>query len=53
MQLGGAVIIDVSGVVRYFFAGKKAGEHPDVDQLLKVGDINDTTQGIHLYPEKH
>ncbi len=36
LQLGGAVIIDVSGTVRYFFAGKKAGDHPDIDQLLKA-----------------
>jgi len=34
LQLGGAVVIDASGAVRYFFAGKKAGDHPDVEQLL-------------------
>lgn len=34
-QLGGAVVIDASGAVRYFFAGKKAGDHPDVDALLR------------------
>lgn len=39
LQLGGAVVIDISGTVRYFFAGNKAGDHPDVDQLLKAVEI--------------
>ena len=34
MQLGGAVLINTSGAVIYFFAGKKAGDHPNVDDLL-------------------
>jgi len=34
LQLGGAVVVDASGSVQYFFAGKKAGDHPDVDALL-------------------
>lgn len=36
MQLGGAVVIDASGVVRYFFAGKKAGDHPHIDDLIRA-----------------
>lgn len=40
LQLGGAVVIDISGAVRFFFAGKKAGEHPDIDQLLKAVEKN-------------
>ncbi len=36
LQLGGAVIVDVSGDILYFFAGTKAGDHPSVDDLLKV-----------------
>ena len=38
MQLGGAVVIDPSGAVRYFFAGKKAGDHPDMGDLIRVVD---------------
>ena len=38
LQLGGAVIVDVSGAVLYFFAGKKAGDHPRVDELLAASD---------------
>lgn len=34
LQLGGAVAIDTSDTVCYFFAGKKAGDHPDVADLL-------------------
>lgn len=34
LQLGGAVVIDTSGAVCYLFAGKKAGDHPEVDALL-------------------
>ncbi|MBA3011490.1 MAG: hypothetical protein FP812_14820 [Desulfobacula sp.] len=36
LQLGGAVVIDDSGAVRYYFSGSKAGDHPDVEQLLKA-----------------
>ncbi len=38
MQLGGAVVIDPSGAVRYYFAGKKAGDHPSVDDLIRAVD---------------
>ena len=38
LQLGGAIVVDSSGTVRYFFAGRKAGDHPDVDDLLKALD---------------
>jgi peroxiredoxin len=38
LQLGGAIVIDASGAVRYFFAGKKAGDHPDIDTLLMALD---------------
>lgn len=34
LQLGGAVVIDDSGAVCYFFSSSKAGDHPDVEQLL-------------------
>ena len=34
LQLGGAIVIDISGEVRYFFAESKAGDHPNVDELL-------------------
>ena len=35
LQLGGAIVVDASGSVRYFFAGKKAGDHPKIDALLR------------------
>jgi len=38
LQLGGAVVIDPAGAVRYFFAGKKAGDHPPVDDLIQALD---------------
>jgi len=34
LQLGGAIIVDTSGTVRYFFSSEKAGNHPKVDDLL-------------------
>ncbi len=34
LQLGGALVIDVSGVIRYFFAGSRPDDHPDIDHLL-------------------
>jgi len=34
LQLGGAVVVNTAGTVIYFFAGKKAGDHPKVDDLL-------------------
>ena len=37
-QLGGAIVIDASGTVRYFFAENKAGDHPDFDALLMALD---------------
>ena len=36
LQLGGAVVIDVSGVVRYFFSSRTAGDHPHIDDLIKA-----------------
>ena len=36
MQLGGAIVIDVSGSVRYFFSGRKAGDHPEIKDLLSA-----------------
>ena len=35
-QLGGAIVVDTSGTVRYFFSSEKAGDHPTVDDLLRV-----------------
>lgn len=35
-QLGGAVVIDTSGTLRYYFAGKKAGDHPAADDLIRA-----------------
>jgi len=37
-QLGGAIVVDTSGAVRYFFSSKKAGDHPKVDDLLPALD---------------
>lgn len=34
LPLDGAVVIDISGAVSYFFAGKKAGHQLDFDALL-------------------
>ncbi len=39
LQLGGAVVIDFKGMVRYFFAGSKAGDHPKIDDLIQA--VND------------
>ena len=36
LQLGGAVIIDTKCSIRYYFASRKAGEHPDIDDLIRV-----------------
>lgn len=36
LQLGGAVVIDPSGEMRYLFAESKAGDHPNVDELLRA-----------------
>ena len=39
LQLGGAVIIDTTGSIRYYFASRKAGEHPDINNLIRaIGD---------------
>lgn len=38
LQLGGAVVIDPSSSVRFFFAGKKAGHHPAINDLLSALD---------------
>ncbi|QBH13278.1 hypothetical protein DO021_22190 [Desulfobacter hydrogenophilus] len=34
LQLGGVIVVDTSGTVRYFFSSEKAGDHPKVDDLL-------------------
>ena len=36
LQLGGAIAVDSSGAVRYFFAGSKAGDHPEIDEMLRA-----------------
>lgn len=38
LQMGGALVIDVSGAIRYFFAGKKAGDHPKIIELISAVD---------------
>jgi peroxiredoxin len=38
MQLGGAVIIDPIGSIRYYFASRKAGDHPNIDDLIRAVD---------------
>lgn len=38
MQLGGAVIIDPTGSIRYYFASRKAGDHPNIDDLIRAVD---------------
>ena len=39
LQLGGAIIIDTAGSILYYFASRKAGEHPDVADLIRsIGD---------------
>jgi len=39
LQLGGAVVVDAGGIIRYFFKSKKAGDHPDIRELIEaVGD---------------
>lgn len=38
LQLGGAVVIDPSGSVRYFYAAPKAGDHPEIDELIQALD---------------
>lgn len=39
LQLGGAVIIDSAASIRYYFAGRRAGDHPDIDALIRgIGD---------------
>ncbi len=35
LQLGGAIVIDPSQTVRYFFTSQKAGDHPTADELLE------------------
>jgi len=34
LQLGGAIVIDTSENIQYFYAGKKAGDHPKINDLL-------------------
>ncbi|MBT8356149.1 MAG: AhpC/TSA family protein [Deltaproteobacteria bacterium] len=38
MQLGGAVVIDPTGSIRYYFASRKAGDHPGIDDLIRAVD---------------
>lgn len=38
MQIGGAVLIDASSTIRYFFSGRKAGDHPKIDELVSAVD---------------
>jgi hypothetical protein len=38
LQLGGAIVIDVSGAVRYYYASAKAGDHPAVEDLIQAVD---------------
>ncbi len=38
LQLGGAVVIDPLDTLRYYFASKKAGDHPAVEDLLEAVD---------------
>ena len=38
LQLGGAIIVDPSYTVDYFFASKKAGDHPAVEDLIAAVD---------------
>ena len=37
LQLGGAIIVE-SHTVRYFYASKKAGDHPEVEDLIAAVD---------------
>ena len=41
LQLGGAVIVDPSNTIRYYFASKKAGDHPAVNDLLDAVNHRD------------
>jgi len=34
LQLGGAVVIDTEKTIRFYFASNKAGDHPDVADLV-------------------
>ncbi len=36
MQLGGAVVIEPSKNIKYFFQSSVAGDHPPVEALLKA-----------------
>jgi hypothetical protein len=36
MQLGGAVAINIKGVIHYHYKEKVAGDHPPLNQLLKA-----------------
>ena len=38
MQLGGAVAINPSNEVLFFYASSKAGDHPDIDHLIEALD---------------
>jgi peroxiredoxin len=34
LQLGGAIIVNQDGTIRYFYRSKEAGDHPAVDDML-------------------
>jgi peroxiredoxin len=36
LQLGGAIVIDASGAIHYYFASANAGDHPAVDELIRA-----------------
>lgn len=36
LQLGGAVIINPDGTVRYHYVGREAGDHPPVSEILSA-----------------
>lgn len=38
LQLGGAAIIDPDGNLRYHYVGEEAGDHPSVNEMLRLLD---------------
>lgn len=38
LQLGGAVVVDPEKGITWYFAGRKAGDHPKVDDLIKAAE---------------
>lgn len=47
LQLGGVVIIEPSNHVRYFFASKKAGDHPAITDIFAAID-NDEKKRVRI-----